>query len=462
MVYVISVLSIAPFPLAVAGYGGHLAAKVLDRPERRKALATVWALAVVRASVVGAAAGTRLPFRPSTRSPTGGLTGQGGEGPAAASRETGSHDVKARFNREGPMTIQSSPPERWMVGLLALIGLSAFFFPLVSLRVPIAGDQDFSGYDVVSKAKRFGDQLRPARLSERETPNGQSDTGNSVGQQPTSTSSSEKNADVALSMRMSWLIPVFIAGAFLSALLTVVGALFSLRLSWLSSLAGAILGAASTIHLKIINSDIHMEMQRNLSVRSQDLKDNPFAGFAETLGKALLNSFKLQPAFGLYLLTCSLILIAIMVKTRVLSRLRLVSCLIVIVSSYELAAKKPKPANPMLSQIHTVFVKGNNEATVKARENLEDHTCYHLAPAEAKADAVLELDWSVRGGRVSGTLTTKDGEVVWTGVSSGETFRSSYGHAGEEVNLLFRRLQNAGWPGSVKSFHGLDKSFCGS
>jgi len=47
MVYVISLLSVAAFPLAVAGYGGHLAAKVLDRLERRKALATVWALAVV-------------------------------------------------------------------------------------------------------------------------------------------------------------------------------------------------------------------------------------------------------------------------------------------------------------------------------------------------------------------------------------------------------------------------------
>src|SRR6266550_7204771 len=47
MVYVISLLSVAAFPLAVAGYGGHLAAKVLDKPQRRKALATVWALAVV-------------------------------------------------------------------------------------------------------------------------------------------------------------------------------------------------------------------------------------------------------------------------------------------------------------------------------------------------------------------------------------------------------------------------------
>lgn len=47
MVYVISLLSVAAFPLAVAAYGGHLAAKVLDPSERRKALAIVWVLAVV-------------------------------------------------------------------------------------------------------------------------------------------------------------------------------------------------------------------------------------------------------------------------------------------------------------------------------------------------------------------------------------------------------------------------------
>jgi uncharacterized membrane protein len=47
MVYVISFLSAAAVPLAVAGYGGHLAAKVLDRPERVRALTIVWALAVL-------------------------------------------------------------------------------------------------------------------------------------------------------------------------------------------------------------------------------------------------------------------------------------------------------------------------------------------------------------------------------------------------------------------------------
>jgi|SRR6266705_1917859 len=53
MVYVISLLSVAAFPLAVAGYGGHLAAKVLDKPERRKALSVVWVLAVLGVLLAG-------------------------------------------------------------------------------------------------------------------------------------------------------------------------------------------------------------------------------------------------------------------------------------------------------------------------------------------------------------------------------------------------------------------------
>jgi hypothetical protein len=53
MVYIISLLSVAAFPLAVAAYGGHLAAKVLDPRERRKALSTVWILAVLGLLLAG-------------------------------------------------------------------------------------------------------------------------------------------------------------------------------------------------------------------------------------------------------------------------------------------------------------------------------------------------------------------------------------------------------------------------
>ena len=53
MIYVINFLAVAAFPLAVAAYGGHLAAKVLSRPERRKALSIVWMLAIFGVLISG-------------------------------------------------------------------------------------------------------------------------------------------------------------------------------------------------------------------------------------------------------------------------------------------------------------------------------------------------------------------------------------------------------------------------
>ena len=39
MIYFVSFLAVAAVSLAIAGYGGDVAAEVLDRPERRRALA---------------------------------------------------------------------------------------------------------------------------------------------------------------------------------------------------------------------------------------------------------------------------------------------------------------------------------------------------------------------------------------------------------------------------------------
>jgi hypothetical protein len=44
MIYLISFLAAAAVPLAVAGYGGHLAAKVLETPQRRRSLRVIWVL----------------------------------------------------------------------------------------------------------------------------------------------------------------------------------------------------------------------------------------------------------------------------------------------------------------------------------------------------------------------------------------------------------------------------------
>jgi uncharacterized membrane protein YgaE (UPF0421/DUF939 family) len=45
MIYLINFLAAAAIPLAIGGYGAHLAAKILEIPERRKALAMIWLLA---------------------------------------------------------------------------------------------------------------------------------------------------------------------------------------------------------------------------------------------------------------------------------------------------------------------------------------------------------------------------------------------------------------------------------
>jgi hypothetical protein len=45
--YIINFLAVAALPLAIAGYGGHLAAKVLEKSDRKKALGVVWTLAVL-------------------------------------------------------------------------------------------------------------------------------------------------------------------------------------------------------------------------------------------------------------------------------------------------------------------------------------------------------------------------------------------------------------------------------
>jgi hypothetical protein len=45
--YIINFLAVAALPLAIAGYGGHLAAKLLDKGARKRALSIVWTLAVL-------------------------------------------------------------------------------------------------------------------------------------------------------------------------------------------------------------------------------------------------------------------------------------------------------------------------------------------------------------------------------------------------------------------------------
>ena len=45
MIYFVNFLAVAAIPLAIGGYGAHLAAKILESQDRRKALTVIWLLA---------------------------------------------------------------------------------------------------------------------------------------------------------------------------------------------------------------------------------------------------------------------------------------------------------------------------------------------------------------------------------------------------------------------------------
>jgi len=90
------------------------------------------------------------------------------------------------------------------------------------------------------------------------------------------------------------------------------------------------------------------------------------------------------------------------------------------------ASCKDKP-DPRLATVNTVFVAGNNQASEKARETLRSgKTCLSLAMKADDADATLGISAESQsmggqfggfGGRawvVSGTLTLKSGDLIWS------------------------------------------------
>ena len=93
-----------------------------------------------------------------------------------------------------------------------------------------------------------------------------------------------------------------------------------------------------------------------------------------------------------------------------------------------------------ISDVRSIFISGNNEATADARRNLlkiqsksPDHACFHISGVRAAADAVLDLNESdtsggsggIFGGNghettvVSGSLTNKNGDLLWSDAKQG-------------------------------------------
>jgi hypothetical protein len=201
--------------------------------------------------------------------------------------------------------------ENWAIGMLGGIALLTFFFPLISMHVPIAGDQTVSGYDVVSKMNNLRQNLT--------TPSG--------GQIQLPQPQAQADLRLPLSLRMVWLLPVLIIATFVCALLALLGAWISLKASKAASTVGAVCGFGGIVYLAILNSDVHTMMQQAVTNNTTDLKDNPFAGLAQTLGSLMVGAFQVKAGTGLYTLVICLAAVALITHSRILSRFRVVDSL---------------------------------------------------------------------------------------------------------------------------------------
>jgi len=189
------------------------------------------------------------------------------------------------------------------------LSLLLFFFPLLTIHVPIAGDQDVTGYDVFSKLTEFQEKLKP--------PNTTSPSAPSV------TNARTPPPDIPLSIQLAWLTPLAIIIAFVSAAVALIGAFKDIHFSRLVCVFGAACAGAAILHITIMNSDIHSWLNESMKTAQSDLKDNPYAGLAENIGTLIVNAFQIKPGWAVYALLVLLGLAAVLGFSRLLSRLRL-------------------------------------------------------------------------------------------------------------------------------------------
>lgn len=133
-------------------------------------------------------------------------------------------------------------------------------------------------------------------------------------------------------------------------------------------------------------------------------------------------------------------------------------------------AGRKRTVDPRVRDVRTVFIKGNNEAAVKARASLSTWTCFRLAANPGQADATLDFSQqqSVSGAMfsanrersiVSAELTSKNGDVLWSQSASQDAGIINTG-AGSATHSVLSYLQADAFPGVKAGLRGPSESAC--
>jgi hypothetical protein len=237
------------------------------------------------------------------------ITPEGGwsESPLQGRRDS----MAARLGHTSAMHVS----ERWIVGLLLLVALLTFFFPLATVQLPILGNQEMSGYDLVTKGREFNRELtavKPQNLGEGISAPAQSERNEFA---------AVSHSSMPLSFQLISLIPIEIILGFGCAFIALLCCLGSFGLTPTKAFCsvGAIASIAALLHLVIANSDLHTWFREQMMARSSALANNPFAGLAQQIETLAVNSVQLKPGSGLFVEVAALSLAAVILLSRVLS-----------------------------------------------------------------------------------------------------------------------------------------------
>jgi hypothetical protein len=201
--------------------------------------------------------------------------------------------------------------ERAIIAALLGVALLTFFFPLLIIHVPIAGDQSITGYDVFTRANQFQQQVQEGSSPMPGSPHTSESSTQSVPNKK-----AQSAADVPRSLKNAWTMPLLIFAAFICAALALISVFAYTDATSALGIVGGLCGVLAIVNVAVIGSDFKTWLAQSTK---ESLKDNPFAG----IGTLMFNSIELRVGISLYVLTLCLFLTAFLLHTGILSRIRL-------------------------------------------------------------------------------------------------------------------------------------------
>lgn len=196
--------------------------------------------------------------------------------------------------------------EKWAIGVLGVIALIMFFFPLFTTNIPIVGERSFTGYDIV-RHEEATSSVADEVSSPEPSPNLAS------WQRP-------PELNIPTSLEYMYLIRIWIAIGFVGALMCIVGMLASRHIAAIGSLLGVAFVLLAVVHIKIANSDAHRMFEEFFAEMRNRQGGDLLSGITELFAGGM----NFTPGLGLYLMAGILGVAAFLINTGLLRKVRLV------------------------------------------------------------------------------------------------------------------------------------------